>query len=69
MDFNSEFLKDRYDYELDRKDKLTAALALPVGGTSVARLHQKFRRNAAGRLRGGDHFVGASEAYNCSSRR
>ena len=26
-----EFIKDRYDFELDRKDKLTAALALPVG--------------------------------------
>ena len=25
------FLKDRYDYELDRKDKLTASLTLPVG--------------------------------------
>ena len=35
MDFNSEFLKDRYDYELDRKDKLTAALALPVGVLGV----------------------------------
>jgi hypothetical protein len=35
MDFDSEFLKDRYDYELDRKDKLTAALALPVGVLGV----------------------------------
>jgi hypothetical protein len=25
------FLKDRYDFELDRKDKLTASLTLPVG--------------------------------------
>lgn len=30
-----EFLKDRYDFELDRKDKLTAALALPVGVLTV----------------------------------
>jgi hypothetical protein len=29
LDF--EFLKDRYDFELDRKDKLTDALNLPVG--------------------------------------
>lgn len=35
MDFNSEFLKDRYDCELDRKDKLTAALALPIGVLGV----------------------------------
>lgn len=27
----AEFLKGRYDFELDRKDKLTAALTLPVG--------------------------------------
>lgn len=30
-----EFIKDRYDFELDRKDKLTAALALPVGVLGV----------------------------------
>lgn len=42
MDF--EFLKDRYDFELDRKDKLTSALALPVavltflGGLGTAML-------------------------------
>ena len=30
-----ELLKDRYDFELDRKDKLTAALALPVGVLTV----------------------------------
>ena len=30
-----EFLKQRYDFELDRKDKLTAALALPVGVLGV----------------------------------
>ena len=29
--FNFEFLKDRYECELDRKEKLTAALTLPVG--------------------------------------
>lgn len=29
LDFH--FLKDRYDYELTRKEHLTAALALPVG--------------------------------------
>lgn len=28
---NFEFLKDRYEFELDRKEKLTAALTLPVG--------------------------------------
>ena len=33
MDF--EFLKDRYDFELDRKEMLTAALTLPVGVLSV----------------------------------
>ena len=26
-----EFLKDRYDFELQRKEQLTASLALPVG--------------------------------------
>ena len=26
-----EFLKDRYDFELDRKDRLTDSLSLPVG--------------------------------------
>jgi hypothetical protein len=29
LDF--DFLKDRYDFELQRKDQLTTALALPVG--------------------------------------
>src|SRR2546427_1866 len=29
LDF--DFLKNRYDFELDRKDKLTTALTLPVG--------------------------------------
>jgi len=31
MRFDSEFLKDRYDYELQRKEQLTSALTLPVG--------------------------------------
>ena len=40
MDF--EFLKDRYHFELERKDKITAAVGFPVailsllGGMSVA---------------------------------
>ena len=29
------FFKDRYEFELDRKEKLTAALTLPVGVLSV----------------------------------
>jgi hypothetical protein len=29
LDF--DFLKDRYDFELQRKEQLTSALALPVG--------------------------------------
>lgn len=33
MDF--DFLKDRYDYELQRKEQLTAALTLPVGVLTV----------------------------------
>jgi hypothetical protein len=28
---NFEFLKDRYDFELQRKEQLTEALAFPVG--------------------------------------
>ena len=31
MKFDSNFLKDRYDYELKRKEQITAALTLPVG--------------------------------------
>jgi hypothetical protein len=31
MKIDADFYKSRYDYELDRKDKLTAALPLPVG--------------------------------------
>ena len=30
MKFDFDFLKDRYDYELKRKDQITAALTLPV---------------------------------------
>jgi hypothetical protein len=30
-----DFLKDRYDFELQRKEQLTAALALPVGALGV----------------------------------
>jgi len=33
MDF--QFAKDRYDYELQRKEQLTAALTLPVGVLSI----------------------------------
>jgi hypothetical protein len=29
--FDFAFLKDRYDFELGRKEKLTGALTLPVG--------------------------------------
>jgi hypothetical protein len=35
MQFDSVFLKTRYDYELDRRDKLTTALAMPVGLLTV----------------------------------
>ena len=31
MKFDSDFLKDRYDYELKRKEQITAALTLQVG--------------------------------------
>ena len=31
MKFNFNFQKDRYDYELKRKEQITAALTLPVG--------------------------------------
>ena len=30
-----DFLKDRYDFELERKNRLTEALALPVGVLTV----------------------------------
>ena len=41
------FLKDRYDYELKRKDQITAALTLPVGvlialGTVMAAMARSF---------------------------
>ena len=31
MNFDADFLKDRYDYELQRREQLTSALMLPVG--------------------------------------
>ena len=47
MKFNFNFLKDRYDYELKRKDQITAALTLPVGilialGTALAAMARSF---------------------------
>ena len=47
MKFDFDFLKDRYDYELKRKDQITAALTLPVGilialGTVMAAMAQSF---------------------------
>jgi hypothetical protein len=33
LDF--DFIKDRYDFELDRKDKLTASLTLPAAVLSA----------------------------------
>ena len=35
MKFDFDFLKDRYDYELRRREQLTAALTLPVGVLTV----------------------------------
>jgi hypothetical protein len=35
MDFDSDFLKDRYDYELRRREELTGALSMPVGVLTV----------------------------------
>jgi hypothetical protein len=35
MDFDSDFLKDRYDYELRRREDLTSALSMPVGVLTV----------------------------------
>jgi len=51
MDF--EFLKDRYDFELARKDDLTSALTLPVGvlsglGGVMAAMAQSFPYGRAG---------------------
>ena len=37
MKFDFNFLKDRYDYELKRKDQITAALTLPVGVLTLMR--------------------------------
>ena len=47
MKFDLDFLKNRYDYELKRKDQITAALTLPVGilialGTVMAAMAQSF---------------------------
>ena len=47
MKFDFNFLKDRYDYELKRKDQITAALTLPVGvlialGTALAAMARSF---------------------------
>lgn len=46
-DLDLDFLKDRYDFELDRKDKLTTSLTLPVGiltglGGLIAIMAQSF---------------------------
>lgn len=35
MKFDADFLKDRYDYELRRREELTDALTLPVGVLTV----------------------------------
>jgi len=35
MKFDFDFLKDRYDYELQRREQLTAALTLPVGVLTI----------------------------------
>ena len=47
MKFNFNFQKDRYDYELKRKDQITAALTLPVGilialGAAIAAMARSF---------------------------
>ena len=47
MKFDFDFLKDRYDYELKRKDQITAALPLPVGilialGTVITAMARSF---------------------------
>ena len=47
MKFDFDFLKDRYDYELKRKDQITAALTLPIGilialGTVMAAMARSF---------------------------
>ena len=47
MKFDFDFLKDRYDYELKRKDQITAALTLPVGvlvalGTVMVTMSRSF---------------------------
>ena len=51
MKFAFDFLKDRYDYELQRREQLTAALTLPfgvltvLGGAMVAMASRSWRRN------------------------
>jgi hypothetical protein len=35
MKFDFDFLKDRYDYELQRREQLTDALTLPVGVLTI----------------------------------
>ena len=35
MKFDFDFLKDRYDYELQRREQLTSAITLPVGVLTV----------------------------------
>ena len=52
MKFDFDFLKDRYDYELKRKDQITAALTLPVGvlialGTVMAAMARSFSYRTA----------------------
>ena len=47
MKFDFDFIKDRYDYELKRKDQITAALTLPVGilialGAAMAAMARSF---------------------------
>jgi hypothetical protein len=35
MKFDADFLKDRYDYELRRREELTSALTMPIGVLTV----------------------------------
>jgi hypothetical protein len=35
VDFDSDFFRDRYDYELRRREELTGALSMPVGVLTV----------------------------------
>jgi hypothetical protein len=50
--FDHKFLKDRYDFELARKEQLTSALALPVGvlgglGSAMALMARSFSWESA----------------------